>query len=241
MADNFFLFAFTSVFAGLLSFFSPCVLPLLPSYLCIIGGTPKNASAEPEAERRRKPGVVARTGCFILGFSSVFITLSVLLSATFLLMGGAIWWINLIAGIIVIVLGLNIIFDFISFVNYEKRFNIEGKQRGGFIGAFLTGGAFGASWTPCVGPVLAGILLLAGQSGNVPSAVFFLVCYSAGLGLPFILASIFFSKFMKVSAKLRPRLPLIRKISGALLTAIGVLIVTGQYERLNAFLISLYG
>jgi len=147
-------------------------------------------------------------------------------------MGAFFGYINLISGIIVIVLGLNIIFDFLSMLNYEKRFHLKNKPKG-IIGAFLAGGAFGAGWTPCVGPVLAGILLLASNSGSIWRSVICLVFYSAGLGLPFLLASFFFNAFVKISAKLRTRLPLIRRISGALLIVIGVLIVRGDFRKIN--------
>ena len=230
------IYAFTCALAGLLSFLSPCVLPLIPSYLCVIGGTSKDTSAgDTETDGRWKPGLVVRTVGFILGFSGIFIVLSVIFSATFSLMGPMVRWINLISGAVVIVLGLNIVFEFLSFLNYEKRLHLTGRQSGGVVGAFLLGAAFGAGWIPCVGPVLAGILLLAAQDGGIPKAVLYLSCYSAGLGIPFLLASVFFNGFMKASVKLRPRLPLIRRISGSLLVVIGVLIVTGQYQRLNAF------
>jgi len=147
-------------------------------------------------------------------------------------MSGVFRYINLVSGIIVIILGLNIIFDFLSMLNYEKKFNLKNKPKG-IIGAFLAGGAFGAGWTPCVGPVLAGILLLASNSGSVWRSVTYLVFYSAGLGLPFLLASFFFNAFIKISAKLRTHLPLIRRISGALLIVIGVLIARGDYKILN--------
>jgi cytochrome c-type biogenesis protein len=142
-------------------------------------------------------------------------------------MGGVFGYINLISGVIVIVLGLNTIFDFLSMLNYEKRFHLKNKPKG-IIGAFLAGGAFGAGWTPCVGPVLASILLLASNSGSVWRSVTYLVFYSAGLGLPFLLASFFFNAFVTVSAKLRKHLPLIRRISGALLVVIGILIIRGD-------------
>ncbi|MDR2480146.1 MAG: redoxin domain-containing protein [Treponema sp.] len=221
------LFAFG---AGLLSFLSPCVLPLIPSYLCVIGGVP--ASAVPE-NGEFKPRLAARTLCFIFGFSAVFIALSIIFAATFSLMGGVSRWINLISGAVVIVLGLNIIFDFFSFLNYEKRLHLTNKPKG-FAGAFLAGAAFGAGWTPCVGPVLGSILLLAAQNGGIPRSVMYLAFYSAGLGIPFLLASLFFNAFMKTSAKLRRHLPLIRRISGALLAVMGVLMVTGRYQALNA-------
>ena len=215
--------------AGLLSFLSPCVLPLIPSYLCVIGGAPDSAAL---GNGEFKPRLAVRTLCFILGFSAVFITLSIIFAATFSLMGGVSRWINLISGAVVIVLGLNIIFDFLSFLNYEKRFRLTERPKG-FAGAFLAGAAFGAGWTPCVGPVLGSILLLAARSGGIPRSVMYLACYSAGLGIPFLLASLFFNAFMKTSVKLRRHLPLIRRISGALLAVMGVLIMTGQYQALN--------
>ncbi|MDR0486627.1 MAG: redoxin domain-containing protein [Treponema sp.] len=211
--------------AGVLSFLSPCVLPLVPSYLCIIGGSP--------ATDENRPRPISRTVSFILGFSAVFIVLSVVFSAAFSIMSGVSRVVNLISGAVIIVLGINVLFDFLSFLNYEKRFHLKSKPRG-IAGAFLAGGAFGAGWTPCVGPVLAGILLLAAQSGGIPRAVLYLVFYSAGLGLPFLLAALFFDTFVKVSAKLRSRLPLVRRVSGVLLIAIGVLIITGRYQMFSA-------
>jgi cytochrome c-type biogenesis protein len=212
--------------AGVLSFLSPCVLPLIPSYLCVIGGSPPAGNAE------YRPRPIARTLSFISGFSVVFIVLSVIFSSAVMLMNAAFRYINLVSGIIVIILGLNIIFDFLSLLNYEKRLHLKNKPKG-IAGAFLAGGAFGAGWTPCVGPVLAAILLLAAKTSSIPNAVLYLVFYSAGLGLPFLLASIFFNAFVNISAKLRSYLPLIQRISGALLVVIGVLIVKGDYKAIN--------
>ena len=224
MSEN--ITVFIAFGAGVLSFLSPCVLPLIPSYLCVIGGSPSSDNTEAGS----RP--IARTISFISGFSVVFIVLSVIFSSTIILMSGIFGYINLISGIIVIVLGLNTVFDFFSMLNYEKRFHLKNKPKG-IIGAFLTGSAFGAGWTPCVGPVLAGILFLASNSGSVWRSVTYLVFYSAGLGLPFLLASFFFNAFIKISAKLRSRLPLIRRISGALLIVIGVLIIRGDYKTFN--------
>ena len=212
--------------AGVLSFLSPCVLPLIPSYLCIIGGSPMTGNDD------NRPRPIARTIGFILGFTVVFVVLSVIFSSTIILIGGVFNYINLISGIVVIVLGLNIIFDFLSLLNYEKRFHLKNKPKG-IIGAFLAGGAFGAGWTPCVGSALTGILLLATNKGSIPLAVVYLVFYSAGLGLPFLLASFFFNSFVKVSAKLRTHLPLIQRISGVLLIVIGILIAKGDYKTFN--------
>jgi cytochrome c-type biogenesis protein len=210
--------------AGVLSFLSPCVLPLIPSYLCIIGSSPLNAEA--------RPRLIARTISFISGFSVVFIVLSIIFSSTFIFIDGIFQYINLVSGIIVIILGLNIIFNFLSLLNYEKRFHLKDKPKG-VIGAFLAGGAFGAGWTPCVGPVLAGILLLAANSGSVRRSFLYLVFYSAGLGLPFLLASFFLNACVRISAKLRTHIPLIRRISGALLIVIGILIIKGDYQSFS--------
>jgi cytochrome c-type biogenesis protein len=143
-------------------------------------------------------------------------------------------------------LGLNIIFDFISFLNYEKRPFFKGHPKGqtlsksGFRstqkalpGAFLAGAAFAAGWTPCIGPILTGILLMASQSGKTGIAVLYLAVYSAGLGLPFFLTSLFFDSFLKHASRLRPHLPLIRRISGILLIVIGIIILSGRYSALS--------
>jgi cytochrome c-type biogenesis protein len=220
------LSVFIAFGAGVLSFLSPCVLPLIPSYLCVIGGSPTADGGE------YRPRLIARTAGFIAGFSAVFMAISVVFSSAIIMAAGVFRYINIVSGAIVIVLGLNIIFDFLSLLNYEKRFHLKSRPKG-IIGAFLAGGAFGAGWTPCVGPVLAAILLLAANSGGVPRAIFYLFAYSAGLGLPFLLAAIFFNAFVKVSAKLRVFMPLIRRISGALLIVIGVLIAIGQYRALT--------
>ena len=211
--------------AGLLSFLSPCVLPLIPSWLGIIGGSPVSGG---------RPKPITRTASFILGFTVIFIILSIIFSVFFILMSEVFLYINIIAGIIVIILGLNILFNFLSFLNFEKRLNPKNKPRG-IIGAFFAGAAFGAGWTPCIGPVLTGILVLAAQSGGVPRAALYLFFFSAGLGLPFLLASVFYNAFLKVSAKLRSQLFLIQRISGVLLIVLGVLIATGLYQTFSAF------
>jgi len=214
--------------AGLLSFFSPCVLPLIPSYLSVLAGGM-------EASGKKRFSLLITTFFFILGFSLIFIVLSVIISSTFLFMGGISKYIQIAAGIIVIILGLNFIFDFIGFLNYEKRFRITNKPRG-LIGAFIAGAAFGAGWTPCIGPILTSVLLLAGQSGETGAAILYLAVYSLGLGLPFLLAALFLDRFLVTAKWFRNKMNLIKKISGALLILIGLLICTGQFSALNTAL-----
>ena len=213
--------------AGILSFLSPCVLPLIPSYLGILGGVNLG-----ELPQRRTFVLLVTTICFVLGFTAVFIIMSIIMSTTFLLMGGAAVYIRVAAGIVVIILGLNVIFDFISVLNYEKRLHVTEKRRG-LAGAFIAGAAFGAGWTPCIGPVLAGVLFLAGESGKAGIAALYLAVYSLGLGIPFLLAAAFLDRFLVTSAWFRTRLPLIQKISGVLLVIIGVLILSGRFSALN--------
>ena len=226
--------------AGLLSFLSPCVLPLIPSYLGILGSARFKEKAGPATElttaaeltTARHSVLLITTVFFILGFSVVFIVLSLIMSATFLLMGGAAVYLRIAAGIIVIILGLNILFDFLVFLNYEKRLHVPGKFRG-LTGAFIAGAAFGAGWTPCIGPILTAVLFLAGQSGKTGIAALYLGVYSLGLGLPFLLAAAFFDRFLTTAKWFRARLPLIRKISGIILIIIGILILTGRFSALG--------
>jgi cytochrome c-type biogenesis protein len=212
--------------AGLLSFVSPCIIPLIPSWLFFIGGTGL------EAGRNR---VFLRTFFFVLGFSAVFISSSVVFSALVIVSG--IRYMDIAAGIIIIIFGLNVLFDFLKFLNFEKRFRFDSRAGNG--GAFLIGAAFGAGWTPCVGPILASILLLAGQSGRLHLAVLYLGLYSAGLGLPFLGAALFFDRFLKSAEKLKKHAPLIRKASAVLLIVTGILILSGRFQAVNRLLQSI--
>jgi cytochrome c-type biogenesis protein len=217
--------------AGLFSFLSPCVLPLIPSWLCLVGGISLEDASPGTGYRRR---LVPATVSFILGFSVLFAALSVLFSGVFLLLGGAARIINGIAGLIIILLGLHIYGDFFKFLNYEKRFR-PGKPRG-LAGSFLAGAAFGAGWTPCVGPILGSILLLAGTDGKIGRALLCLAAYSAGLGLPFLGAALALNPFLEKTAKLRPYLPRIRRICGLFLIGMGLLLFLGRLQWLNSLL-----
>jgi len=220
--------------AGLLSFFSPCVLPLIPSYLSILGAAGGTAASLENNEQTDKKRFILliTTGSFIAGFTVVFIILSIIISTTFLIMGGISKYIQIAAGIIVIILGINIIFDFLKFLNYEKRLHTTNRPKG-LIGAFLAGMAFGAGWTPCIGPILAGVLFLAGQSGKTGIAAFYLFLYSLGLGIPFLLAALFFDRYLVTAKWFRVKYQLIKNISGSLLILMGLLILTGRFSALN--------
>jgi cytochrome c-type biogenesis protein len=221
--------------AGMLSFLSPCVLPLIPSYLSLIGGVSLR-----ELEEGHRSRILRRTLLFVLGFSVIFIALGVLFSGTGGFLSGAIQIVNIVAGSLVIVLGLNFIFNFWKFLNFEKRLHMRSSPTG-WVGALLLGMAFGAGWTPCVGPILASILFLAGSSGRVAQGTLLLAVYSLGLGLPFVLAGLFFSQFLKQKDHMKRHFDALRIASGAFLVLIGLLMVLGRLQRFNIFLFRLSG
>lgn len=221
--------------AGILSFLSPCVLPLIPAYLSLMGGTSLQEMTDNRSVRRN---AVFNTVFFIVGFSIVFIALGILFTSTFVLLGGISSTINIVAGIIVIVLGLNFIFDFWKMLNFEKRFHIEGKPTSA-PASLLFGMAFGAGWSPCIGPILSSILFLAGSEGSLSRGLILLVVYSAGLGLPFLLTGIFLPLALKQLERIKRHLPRIRIASGVFLVLIGLLIALGRLQQFNVVLFSL--
>lgn len=216
--------------AGLLSFLSPCILPLIPSYLSYIGGA---SLAELQESSPRRSETVGRTLLFVLGFSVVFVLLGLLAGTSGFLIGGTSRIISLVAGGIVVLLGLNIIFDFWKTLNIERKFHFSSKPRG-YTGSVAIGMAFGAGWTPCIGPILAGILFLAGRSGNAWTGTALLLVYSLGLGVPFLIAGAFFPQFLRALSGLKRHLETIRIVSGAFLVGIGLLIAFGRLQRFNA-------
>jgi cytochrome c-type biogenesis protein len=216
--------------AGLLSFLSPCVLPLVSSWLIYLSGEEAGTAVPGPAPRRSR--LIVSTLCFILGFSLVFVLLSLLFSGFFMLLGSASSLINIIAGLIIILLGLNIMYNFIPFLNYEKRLHLRKNPRS-FFGSFAVGLAFGAGWMPCIGPILGSILLMAGRSGEFLSSAACLAVYSAGLGLPFLAAAFFWGFLLRYLNRLRPLTPVIQKISGLFLMAIGVFMMLGRFKTLN--------
>ncbi|MFW5785864.1 MAG: cytochrome c biogenesis protein CcdA [bacterium] len=220
--------------AGVISFLSPCVLPLIPSYLSFIGGVSLDDLKQDALSRRP---VVLRTVFFVAGFSAVFIVLGAAFTGSGMLVGGAFQAINLIAGGIVILLGLNVIFDFWKFLNIERKVHVSSVPKG-YIGASLFGMAFGAGWTPCIGPILAGILFMAGRSGRLATGILYLAVYSLGLGLPFLIAGAFFPAFLRGMDRIKRHMTTIRVAGGVFLMGIGALIAFGRLQRFNATLIS---
>jgi len=220
--------------AGVLSFLSPCVLPLVPAYLSFLTGLSMEElqHAAPGSGRNR---VLPAALVFVAGFSLVFILLGASASllghwllAHFRLLG----W---IAGALLVVLGLHLTGLLrLRFLMMEKRWLPGNKPLGG-LGSFLVGMAFAFGWTPCVGPMLAGILALAGSQGTVGKGMLLLACYSAGLGLPFLLAALALERFTRTWHRWAGALHWVEVISGVFLIALGLAMLTNTLGRVSAW------
>lgn len=231
---------FAAFFAGIISFVSPCVLPLIPGYLSFISGV----SVEEMKDKDEKARVLKRVGLnsifFILGFSVVFIFLGA--SATFLgkFLLSKLAILYKVAGAIIIIFGLHLLGLFkISFLNYEKRFHSRTKPLG-FLGAFLVGLAFAFGWTPCIGPILAGILVLASNQETVWKGVALLSSYSLGLGIPFFLTGIGFNRFLGFSGWLKRHFRIIEIVSGVFLILVGLLIFFNSISFIAELMLRLF-
>jgi len=205
---------------------------LIPGYISFISG--KGASDAGSATVPRRAALF-RTLAFVLGFTAVFTALGMIFAGGALLLGGAMRKISIGSGILITLFGLNTIFDFLKFINFEKRAHPTKRPRG-LPGAFLVGIAFGAGWTPCVGPILASILLYAGRSGNPLAAGILLAVYSLGLALPFLAAGAFLDHVKPLLDIFKRRGREVRIVSGALLVLIGLGMALGQMTAFNVIL-----
>ncbi|MBK6421387.1 MAG: cytochrome c biogenesis protein CcdA [Gemmatimonadetes bacterium] len=227
MADFSLLVAFS---AGILSFLSPCVLPLVPSYIGFLTGL----SLDEMSSRRR----VAFTHAllFVLGFTLVFLLLGATASALGRTLAFHKVWLQRLGGVLIIVFGLVCLGVIKSNVLLQdKRVHLQDKPLG-FLGSVLVGMAFAAGWTPCIGPILGGILGLASAADTFGRGMLLLGAYSAGLAVPFLLAAWAVDRFLAWFQKFRPYLPWVMRVSGLLLIVVGVLLITGQFTRLAGFL-----
>ncbi len=216
--------------AGLLSFLSPCVLPLVPSYIGFLTGM-----TAPEMSERRRTALLHGL-CFVAGFSLVFI----LLGASATALGRALnyyqLWLQRLGGLLIIAFGLVCLGVIkVDVLTQERRVHLEHKPVG-YLGSVLVGMAFGAGWTPCIGPVLGGILGLAATSGEVSRGMLLLAVYSAGLAVPFLIAAVALESFLGWFQGFRRYLPWVMRVSGVLLIFVGLLLVSGEFTRLAGWL-----
>ena len=222
--------------AGFLSFISPCVLPLIPGYVSFISGLSLDEMRGTAAAAASRRQVIVTSLAFVLGFSLVFIALGASASAIGRFLMDKLPLLGKIAGGIIIVFGLHTMGVFrIAALETEKRVHTQRKPAGP-LGALLVGIAFAFGWTPCIGPILGGILVVAGSRETVREGVMLLAVYSLGLGIPFLLTSVAINQFFSVTARIRKYYHTIEMVSGALLVTIGVLIFTGQLTVITRYL-----
>jgi cytochrome c-type biogenesis protein len=223
--------------AGFLSFVSPCVLPLIPGYISFVSGA--------SMDEMRGGGGAAVTSraqifftslAFVIGFSIVFIALGASATAVGKFMFARLPLLSKIAGVILIIFGLHTMGVFrLAFLDAEKRVHTQRKPAGP-LGAMLVGVAFAFGWTPCIGPILGGILAIAGSKNSVSEGVTLLAVYSLGLGIPFLITSLAINQFFAATKRIRKYYHAIEVTSGALIVAIGVLILTGQLTIITRYL-----
>jgi cytochrome c-type biogenesis protein len=219
--------------AGLLSFLSPCVLPLIPSYVTFITGLSLD-----DVQHARKAALVHGM-LFVLGFSLIFLAMGA--GATML--GQSLLrhrdWISRVGGVVIIVFGLYLLGVLnIGFMSRERRFHVADKPVG-YFGTLFVGIAFGAGWTPCLGPILGSILVYTGSQADLGKGMWLLSAYSLGLAVPFLLSAVAIERFTTFFQRMRRQMVWVSRVSGVVMIGIGVLLVTNYFTVLAAWLTTL--
>ncbi|MEM9581200.1 MAG: cytochrome c biogenesis protein CcdA [Pseudomonadota bacterium] len=228
---------FVALLAGIISFLSPCVLPIVPPYLAFMSGLTV-PEMQGTSAARRQTGLAAVF--FVLGLSTIFLLLGFTASVfgAFFLQNQVLF--GQVAGVVIIVFGLHFLGVFrIPFLDREARLD-AGDRGGSAFGAYVLGLAFAFGWTPCIGPQLGAILSLAASEADVARGTLLLGVYALGLGIPFLLAAFFIDRAMGVMTRLKRHLGLIEKISGLLLIAVGVAMVTGAFAAMAYWLLETF-
>lgn len=227
--------------AGVISFISPCVMPLVPSYISYISGLSFQQVQEAHPDFRVRLAILTHSVAFIIGFSTVFVGLGALAglaSSTFQqFMQEGLIWIQRVGGLLVFLFGVHMsgLFHFGVLLG-DKRVHLQHKPAG-LVGTFIVGLAFAAGWTPCIGPVLGSILLnVASSNGGVQEGVMLLSAYSAGLGLPFLLAGLLFHAFLSFFNRFKKYVRIVEIVTGAILMIVGVMLVFDLFGRLTSYL-----
>ncbi|OIJ11901.1 cytochrome c biogenesis protein CcdA [Anaerobacillus arseniciselenatis] len=222
-----------ALFAGIISFLSPCIFPLVPAYLAQLTGT----SVSNNQLNVDKKIILSRSIGFIIGFTIIFLLLGASATAFGQLFMKNRELLEKIGGIIIVVLGLQMygIFSFRMLMS-EKRLNSKPKKTTSFFGSVGFGFVFGAGWSPCIGLALSSILILSAQTGTMASGMLLLLVYSIGLGIPFILVALLYSKSLNKIKKINKFLPIIQKVSGVIMVILGILLYTGLFARISGWL-----
>ena len=227
---------FVALFAGLASFIAPCILPMIPAFLAYISGTTLSEIKNEEKSNVQinKINIIANTIFFVLGFSIVFSTLGVLINSVLLENVNQFTdSLNIVAGSIIIIFGIFLILSTkINSLNKEKKFHIK-NFKSSYPMSFVFGLAFAVGWTPCVGPILGTILTLAATTPSISFSL--LLAYSTGLGIPFILMGIFYSKSTKIISSMTKHLKYYNIVLGGFIILLGILIFTNQLAYIANF------
>lgn len=224
--------------AGVLSFLSPCVLPLVPPYLTFIAGTTIEELAEEGATRARRDVLIAAL-LFVAGFSTVFVALGATASVFGQFLRANLHVLSIVAGLAIVAMGLHFLGVFKLHILYrEKRMDVEKPV--GLWGAYVMGLAFAFGWTPCIGPILAAILAVASSEETVAKGAGLLAVYSFGLGVPFLLAALAIEPFMSFLKKFRSHFGKVEKLVGAALVVTGIAFMTGGMQTLSIWLIETF-
>jgi cytochrome c-type biogenesis protein len=228
-----------ALIAGLVSFLSPCVLPLVPPYLVFLAGTSLERFADQEPEPRVKRETVAAALLFVLGFSTVFVALGASASVIGSLLRAYSDPLATIAGVVIIVMGLHFLgITPIAWLHRQKRLEIAKPV--GLWGAYVIGLAFAFGWTPCIGPILAAILAVAASEQTVAKGAGLLAVYSLGLGIPFIIAAFAIEPFAAFLARFKNYLHRVEQAMGALLVLTGIAFLTGSINQVSVWLLETF-
>ncbi|HET7291210.1 MAG TPA: cytochrome c biogenesis protein CcdA [Vicinamibacteria bacterium] len=231
---------FAAFGAGVVSFVSPCVLPIVPGYLSFISGANVSQYRDSEAPRELVRRVAVTSLLFVLGFSTVFVALGAAATLVGYYLQQYKRVLAVIGGALIIVLGLHTAGVLrIPWLLYEKRAELRSKPLG-LVGAYVVGLAFAFGWTPCIGPILGAILVYASQQETVGQGVLLLAAYSAGLGIPFLLSGLAINGFFAASGRMKRHMHAVEVASGGLLVAVGLLLVTDRLTILAVYFSRLF-
>ena len=230
---------FAALFAGVISFLSPCVLPLVPPYLVYLTGASLERLADGESEPAARRDTVLAAALFVLGFSTVFVALGASASVIGALIRAYSAELSIVAGIAIIVMGLHFLGVLrIGVLLREKR--MEMIKPVGLWGAYAMGLAFAFGWTPCIGPILAAILSIAAAEATVTKGAGLLAVYSAGLGIPFLLAAFMIEQFASLFARMKRHLDTVERVMGVLMVVTGIGFLTGTVSSISIWLLETF-